>query len=562
MSEGVWGIDISKFSVKCIRLEKIKGVIELTDVEVIEYPTPHSPQSVNIDEQVQNALIQFKATNKIKGDKIACSLPGHSAFSRTIKLPPIEDAKIPEVVRYEAKSQIPFDIEEVIWSYQLIERSYKPGEEKEVVLFAIKRDTVEQFLENIEPIGINVDIVQFAPVALYNFLVKDKQVGETCIVVDAGADNTDLIIIDGAKFWIRNIPITGNDFTKAIQKALDVSFVEAEQIKVTAGQSSQAFKIFNVIQPVLKDFIGELYRSLGWYKSISRQTKFDKIILLGNAAKTINFQRYISQSLGLNTILLSQLNTVTLGEGIDIESLGKYLPTLGCAIGLALQGLDETPNKVNLLPPQHTKKRELSRKKPFVAAAIALLYLFVFLLYFNTKSDVEKLKSSLSKVRDIKEVHYDIQNKYNNEIDVEYIKKPLDNISLIGYEKDFILKFIGKLNTLLPNNEKLEDKERLWILDLKLEEKRKTDILTCEKELNVFIVCAITKRKTDTEGLNFVKQKIVGPIEKEYQLKQTPDANHKGDFSELSLSLDKRGDSFSRFEINFTIPISKTHEEK
>ncbi|HUR38081.1 MAG TPA: pilus assembly protein PilM, partial [Planctomycetota bacterium] len=295
MAKGVWGIDVSKSSVKVVRLEGDT----LTHSGVFPYDSAGTGEAPDIDAQIKSTLTQIKAQYKISGEPVIFSLPSHSTFNRLIKLPPVEEAKIPEIVKYEAQSQIPFNIEEVIWDYQYVERDYQPGEEKEVILFAIKRDIVEQFLGNIAELKFNTEAVQFAPVALFNFLLRDQDFKGATVALDMGGDNTDLIVIDGTKFWVRNLPITGNDITKALQKAFNIPFEEAEKLKLKAGQSQQAQKIFNAVQPILRDLVNEINRSMGYYKSISKTSKFDQIILLGNSTKTLNFQKFVSQSLQL-----------------------------------------------------------------------------------------------------------------------------------------------------------------------------------------------------------------------------------------------------------------------
>ena len=166
MAKGVWGIDVSKFSIKAVRLEQGPAGMVITQVGVMPYEGTDTGEAVNLDSEIRHSLNDLKARLKIGSERVVLSLPGHSTFNRLIKLPPVEDAKLAEVVRYEAQSQIPFPIDEVIWDYQFVDRRYAPGEEKEVILFAIKKEVVEQFLGNIQSIGLNIEAIQFAPVAL------------------------------------------------------------------------------------------------------------------------------------------------------------------------------------------------------------------------------------------------------------------------------------------------------------------------------------------------------------------------------------------------------------
>ena len=52
------------------------------------------------------------------GDSVAVSVSGQAGLARFIKLPPLESKKIPDLVRYEARQQIPFDLNDVVWDYQ------------------------------------------------------------------------------------------------------------------------------------------------------------------------------------------------------------------------------------------------------------------------------------------------------------------------------------------------------------------------------------------------------------------------------------------------------------
>src|SRR5947209_16461769 len=41
-------------------------------------------------------------------------------FSKFVKLPPVEASKVTQIIEYEAKSNVPFPLEEVVWDYQIL----------------------------------------------------------------------------------------------------------------------------------------------------------------------------------------------------------------------------------------------------------------------------------------------------------------------------------------------------------------------------------------------------------------------------------------------------------
>ncbi len=464
MGKGVWGIDVSKASVKAVKLEG--GT--LTQVAVIPYASAGTGEAGDLDEQIKGALQQLKSKYKIGSDPVVFSLPSHSTFNRLIKLPPVDDSKIEETVRYEAQSQIPFQIDEVIWDHQLVDRPYNPGEEKEVILFAIKRDIVEQFLGNIVELQFNVEAIQFAPVAIFNFLLHDQEIPGPTVALDMGGDNTDLIVIDGNKFWVRNLPITGNDITKALQKGFNIPFEEAEKLKLKAGTSQQAQKIFNAIQPVLRDLVNEINRSMGYYKSISKTSKFDQVLLLGNSTKVLNFQKFVGQSLQLPVERVQKLSSIGVGGGVDPGELNENLGTLGTAIGLALQGAGPVVNKVNLLPEMYRQKKALGRKKPFVVAAAAALYLLVGLAWYKQDTELARLNSAKLEGGRVKKQVEDIKATLQEAQKVEEIDAHLQPLAGLSFERDLMLKIMDEVNPNLPNNGD-EKAEKLWIVDWKFD---------------------------------------------------------------------------------------------
>ena len=119
-SDAVWGIDIGQCALKALRLRPHEEDSRVTAdaFDYIEYPKILSQPDADPEELVQEALKQFLSRNSVEGDQVVVSVPGQSGLARFIKLPPVESKKIPDIVKYEAKQQIPFALEDVVWDYQ------------------------------------------------------------------------------------------------------------------------------------------------------------------------------------------------------------------------------------------------------------------------------------------------------------------------------------------------------------------------------------------------------------------------------------------------------------
>ena len=173
---GVWGIDLGQCALKAIRLEVIDGEVTATAFDYVEHPKILSQPDADPDQLTREALEKFLSRNTLRGDTVAISVPGQSGLARFVKLPPVEEKKIADIVKFEAKQQIPFNLDEVVWDYQKLGVSELVTDgfvETEIGLFAMKRDMVNRYLQHFKDVGVEVHLVQMAPLALCNFVAYD-----------------------------------------------------------------------------------------------------------------------------------------------------------------------------------------------------------------------------------------------------------------------------------------------------------------------------------------------------------------------------------------------------
>src|SRR5438105_15015352 len=117
---GVWGIDLGQCALKALRVELSDGQVAATAFDYVDHPKSLSQPDADPDQLTREALDKFLSRNSLRGDVVAISVPGQSGLARFVKLPPVEEKKIAEIVKFEAKQQIPFRLEEVVWDYQKI----------------------------------------------------------------------------------------------------------------------------------------------------------------------------------------------------------------------------------------------------------------------------------------------------------------------------------------------------------------------------------------------------------------------------------------------------------
>ncbi|HEV3120795.1 MAG TPA: type IV pilus assembly protein PilM, partial [Isosphaeraceae bacterium] len=341
---------------------------------------------------VREALATFLERNDVKGCKVAIAVPGQAGLVKFIKLPPVEKKRIPDIVKFEARQQIPFALEEVIWDYQQIGGDEEGGGEEEftmaeVGLFAMKRDQINRAILPFTVAGIEVDIVQMGPIALYNYLTFDRLKGSpekgAVVLLDIGADNTDLIISDGVRIWQRNVPIGGNHFTRALTKELKLTFAKAEHLKRNATKAPDPRSVFTAMRSVFNDLASEINRSIGFYSSVNRSTKILRVLGMGNGFKLPGLQKFLQQNLTHEVERLEGYNRLVGEDVVGAPQFQENLPSFAVAYGLALQGLGASQLETNLLPPEIEQVRMIRGKKPWALAASVLLMLAFSALFMG-----------------------------------------------------------------------------------------------------------------------------------------------------------------------------------
>jgi len=392
-SNAVWGIDIGQCAIKALRCvpHDEPGRIVADAFDFIEYPKILSQPEADPVELVRDALKLFLSRNKVRGDRVAISVPGQSGLARFIKLPPVEAKKIPDIVRYEARQQIPFALEDVVWDYQqMAGGSEEDGFalETEVGLFAMKREQAARALRPFNDAAIDVDIVQLTPLALYNYIVFDqlqdlppldqydaKEPPPSIIVVSLGTDTTDLVVTNGYRVWQRNIPLGGNHFTKALTKELKLTFTKAEHLKRNALKAEDPKAVFLAMRPVFNDLVTEVQRSISFFQSVDRTAKIGRVITLGNAMKLRGLQKYLAQSLGYEVIDLEEYRGLSGAAVIGAPSFRENMLSFAVCYGLCLQGLKQSQLRTNLIPREILQDRLIKAKKPWAVGAVAAMLL-------------------------------------------------------------------------------------------------------------------------------------------------------------------------------------------
>ena len=361
--------------------------------------------------QARIAIADLAQRLGISNAKTRYAIAGHAVFTRFVKLPPIQQDNIDQLVTFEAQQHVPFPLDEVVWDYELI----KGGAEQEAVIVAIKSEALDEINSSINDSGFDTAEVDVAPMALYNAFRAEYGIpDEPVLLIDIGAKTSDLIYIEGERFFTRSIPIGGMSVTAAIAKEYGVSFAEAEKQKTTNGlvalggghteQLDEAVAaLAMVIRNAMSRLPAEIARTTNYYRSQHGGSAPKRVMIAGGGANLPYTLEFFREKLKLPIEYFNPVRHLTLAKDMNPEIVQAQGHTMGELVGLGLRGAGQSAIHIDLVPSIVEQARVEERRKPVLITAVAVFLagmLIWALLHGSAASKAEEAARTMGEQRD------------------------------------------------------------------------------------------------------------------------------------------------------------------
>jgi type IV pilus assembly protein PilM len=342
-----FGLDLSDLSIKIIELKKGTG-----RDKVISFSCYSTPPGCIVDGEILKKnetataikeAIKRAVPGKIKTRDVICSLPETKAFLRLVSIPKMEEEETREAIKWEMEANIPLPIDQVYYDWQVLDSKIsKDSTKSDILVVAVARKVVDQFLEVLEKAGLNVVGMEIESIAQARAFLSEKDKKTTTLITDLGDRRTSFVIsVGNIPTFTCSVPLSAQSITDAISKGLNVSFQEAEKIKINSGIGSiiHSDPIFCSVRPVLETLAGELEKSIDFYQTgLGYSKSVDRIIVCGGGANTKGIIPFLSQRLGRSVELGNPWTNVNIGHNLPIIEREKSVQ-FSTAIGLALKGI-------------------------------------------------------------------------------------------------------------------------------------------------------------------------------------------------------------------------------
>ncbi len=314
----------------------------------------------------------------IRKKHVITAVSNRQAITRNIMVPKMTVAELEEAIKWEAERYIPFPIDEVELDFFVLDNpdDIEAGGQLEVIIAAARLDLLTQQVEVLRAAGLDALVIDVKPFALLRSL-KGALLGEHLtkttlsgsgyteaneigVVLEIAASNTTITLVRGDRVLMnRNIGVSGDDFTAAVQRAFGLDFDSAEDVKVQYGTATipsedeeellnfdakreqySPSRVYEALRPVLIELTTEIRRSLEFFRVQTGDASINRMLVTGGGANLRGLPEAIGDTLGVRVEHGDAWLTVT----VDPNRFDSaYLQNMGGAfavpLGLALRGV-------------------------------------------------------------------------------------------------------------------------------------------------------------------------------------------------------------------------------
>jgi type IV pilus assembly protein PilM len=349
-SKSIAGLDIGSSAVKAIELQRTSD-----GLKIVRYGYAPLPPEAIVQGSFMNAPAIASAIREavqeagIKAKEVATSASGHAVIVKKITLPSQSPEELDETIHWEAEQYIPFDINEVNVDYQILQESGLDGQ-MDVLLVAAKKDLIDNYQTVIQEAGLNLSVMDVDAFALGNMFEHSYPTPpESAIaIVDIGAAFINInVMCGGIPTFTRDITSGGSLYTEEIQKTLNLSFEEAERIKL-GGKSGQVSRevvpqeVEEAMREVSETLLGEIQRSLDFYRATASTSAISKLLLCGGSARVPGLSRLIQERIEIPVEIADPFAQIEVASSLDEERLQELAPSLCVAVGLGMRRSSES----------------------------------------------------------------------------------------------------------------------------------------------------------------------------------------------------------------------------
>ncbi|PID30333.1 hypothetical protein CSA80_02820 [Candidatus Saccharibacteria bacterium] len=297
----LFGMDIGRSTVRVIQLEPGKRKPRVLGYGEISFDANFTEDGVIVRQEQLASTIQKMFKHSLVGNittrRVAMSVPISEAFTRSVDLPNLSEKEVFTAIQTEVEQYIPAATESLYIDYSTVQS----GKDRlTAFIVAMPRRIVDSYMTLGRLLGLEPVIIQTSSNAGAHLFSFDDQGDLPSVLVDFGSNSADVTVYDRNPIVSGTVACGGEEITKLIAKALNVTDREATIIKTKYGlsYSKKQKQIENALSDNLTTLVKEIQRSMRYYEERSKSKRaIAQVVVMGGGANMPGLTDFLTNTL-------------------------------------------------------------------------------------------------------------------------------------------------------------------------------------------------------------------------------------------------------------------------
>ena len=342
-------VDLGGRTTKAVRVHRWGQGFALTGFTVMGAPIYEKSLSVDLLAEHLKAVAQ---TLKAKSNAVTLTLGVNDALVRHTEMPRllVEDMRL--VLKHSSRTYLQQELTNYVFDCHILagaaaDQPAKPAEspkapagpqKRKVLVAGARNQLIEDYVEGARRAGLVADCIVpglIGPVNALEMAMPDVFANEAVALVDLGFKSSSICIVQqGDLILSRVVGIGGDRLTSGLAEALNVSYAEAEGIKIGMPSEVQA-QLESFVLPLGR----ELRASIDFFEH-QQDRPVTQMFLSGGAARSETIVQMLQREVMIDCKILNPTTFLHMElppqQTVEIE---QAAPQLTVAIGAALAAL-------------------------------------------------------------------------------------------------------------------------------------------------------------------------------------------------------------------------------
>ncbi len=491
MAQSFVGIDIGNQNIKIASLRRVGGrfVVEAVASERLGNLAKRRGNEFNV--QGCSAIIgRLLQTHRIKPSACVLGLAGKEVIFRFVEVPPVGDAQIRKLLEFEQAEAAKGIEQETVTDYQILDLPRDTPSRLALVGTARAAD-LDEDARLMEAAKAKLRGIVPKSLALHRLAADTHTVseGETVLLLDIGAESTDVAIMMGSNLVLaRTLNIGGKNFTDAVAQAFGVIPEVAEEIKLAEGMiivegrrpsrmsefregfdelvASEGIRFRNDprypanLSRALSQAADQLRLAcdsairFAMVQTKVKNIKLDRIILSGGGAKLPGLLEFFQSSF---RVPVEYWDVFSVFDSANVPPDKRDVPTeFATALALAYLASRNVEGVINLLPATLRERRRFLQADIYAYLASAVVVLAAVLMWFGVSSRAGSIADARKKMIKTERIASEREAELARLADsVSLETRRLNVLASYSWFNPLVMRFLAPLPKAVPETVKL-----------------------------------------------------------------------------------------------------------